>query len=550
MAKSAIQLFGVLMVPALLGACSSGAADQDPTAGGSKPGVPPTSTPAVENPTPTELTCSQDAPFPRRILRLSERELLASVRSLSAIADQDVPELIRTAPLGVEPDGNLAVTRSFHDDANTMAIAAARGLAQDPALQSCGENFGLDAECTARALDQLGTRIFRGPSDAESKGALAGLAAQVAQRSGGAAAFEITLRAMLLSPRSLYTTEGVLSDDGVYGQGSGKLSNVELASYLSYRIGEVPPSASLLAALADPASRVPSAIEALLLQQLGSDVTAAGTTRFLAAWLNTDQIGRLKFDAAKHPTANGDFLAQLQAETVTALTTAASDPGLTLRSLLLSPHQSQISADAASGLASQVGRPGVFSLPGVLAAASGSHETNIPRRGRFLLKNLFCETLANPPASVLSMEPGVPATATQRERFARVEREPACAGCHARIDHLALPFERYNELGQMRLADEHGNQLDPSAQHSLPDGTLLAYADAAQLMELSSQTDAVQKCVTVQAFRNLNRRAERGHQDGCLLNDVAKELTAEAFPIHRLLTTLIVRSALAPREAM
>lgn len=522
----------------------------DGTVSGGAPGsAGATGVPADGSPkAPTAISCTKDAAFPRRISRLSEREYLNTVSSLAKVPDAAVPNSFKKPALGAPPDGNLAVTRTFQQDADKLASAAADLLMLEPEAQSCS-NFGADAACTTQLIQSLGARALRGPLDAAGLAALTDLAAAAAARSTAQAALKLTLRALLLTPRALYTTEGVVKDDGSYGESGGLLSNVELASYLAYRTTELPPTAALLQALQASGARTAEGLGSLLSAQLGENFLASATDRFLASWLGIDAISRLSLDTAKHSDVSASYLSDLQGETASALNAAAQDPNLTLRSLLLTPTRSTIAGDDEGGFLTSVGRPGVFALPGVIAAASGNNETNIPRRGRAILKSLFCETLANPPAGAVSQAPAVPANATQRERFARVEASGgACTGCHSRIDGLALPFERYDELGRMRNEDEHGNALDPSGSHSLPDGTVLNYADAAQLMELSAGSDAAQKCLTVQVFRNLNRRDDRGDQDGCLLGSADSDAKAQDFSIPRLLSSVLVRSALAPRS--
>ena len=56
---------------------------------------------------------------------------------------------------------------------------------------------------------------------------------------------------------------------------------------------------------------------------------------------------------------------------------------------------------------------------------------------------------------------------TTREKVERHRSNPACAGCHARIDALGFALENFDVIGRWRARDE-GGEIDPSGK--LPNG--------------------------------------------------------------------------------
>jgi hypothetical protein len=102
-------------------------------------------------------------------------------------------------------------------------------------------------------------------------------------------------------------------------------------------------------------------------------------------------------------------------------------------------------------------------------------------RGKWLLANILGAPPAPPPADVPSLkdagQDGQPRSL--RDRMEQHRKNPACAGCHQRMDPLGFALENFDALGKWRnVAD--GEKVDASA--SLPDG--MAFAGIAGLRGL------------------------------------------------------------------
>jgi hypothetical protein len=65
-----------------------------------------------------------------------------------------------------------------------------------------------------------------------------------------------------------------------------------------------------------------------------------------------------------------------------------------------------------------------------------------------------------------SAEPGK--RLTMREAMTQHRANPACAGCHARMDPIGFAMENFDAVGRWRATDE-GNPIDTSG--ALPDGS-------------------------------------------------------------------------------
>ncbi len=502
----------------------------------------PTSSLDPLNPSNLDASCTVDAPSPRRISRLSTEELLQSFALAGAIDGAKLPAALRPAAIPEAPSSGLAVTRDFHQNADEVATSVA-GTYQ-PSLACDVQEFGTDAVCTKSFLATEGVRLLRGKSDDTLFANLTALAADTARRSGGATALKYTVRGLLLSPASLYMTEGI---DGAKSKaGATILSSAELASYLSFRVSGRPPSSELLGALSAISSPSTDQLARIISEEFSSG-SAELTARFLSTWLQVAGIQGLSRDTQKHPAADAGFLASLQDETLRAVLGVANDPAANFASLLTKPQQSQLLGDAGSAGYARWGRPGIFTLPGLIAAASAADHTDIPRRGRALLKNLLCETLQSPPPGAAAKEPAQVAGESQRARFERVGQVSGCGGCHARLHPMAFALEAYDELGAARAEDESSNAVDAAAVLDIVGGGTLKFDGPAQLFEAVSQDATAQNCFVLQTYRYVARRDERGSSDACVVKRLAERARVASFQLADLSLSALAETALSPR---
>ena len=91
-------------------------------------------------------------------------------------------------------------------------------------------------------------------------------------------------------------------------------------------------------------------------------------------------------------------------------------------------------------------------------------------RGKWVLQNLLAAPPPAPPPNVPALktegkEPGT--TLTMREAMTAHRANPACAGCHARMDPIGFAMETFDADGKYRDRD-NGNPIDVSGV--LPDG--------------------------------------------------------------------------------
>jgi hypothetical protein len=86
-------------------------------------------------------------------------------------------------------------------------------------------------------------------------------------------------------------------------------------------------------------------------------------------------------------------------------------------------------------------------------------------RGKWILDNLLNSPPAPPPADVppLDENPVSGRKLSTREKVERHRNNPACAGCHARIDGMGFALENFDVIGRWRTRDD-GGEINASGQ--------------------------------------------------------------------------------------
>lgn len=110
---------------------------------------------------------------------------------------------------------------------------------------------------------------------------------------------------------------------------------------------------------------------------------------------------------------------------------------------------------------------GVITSAGVLTMTSGPSRTKPISRGAWLATVILNSPPPPPPGNVapLADKPSAAeANLTLRERFVAHRQEPACAGCHQRIDPLGFALENFDAAGIWRDKYENGRPVDASGE--------------------------------------------------------------------------------------
>lgn len=280
----------------------------------------------------------------------------------------------------------------------------------------------------------------------------------------------LAIRAALMSPEFLFRIERDPSADG-----TGKVFEVteyQLASRLSYFLWSTMPDDELFVAARD------NKLRATLDQQIErmlQDAKAISLTKdFVGQWLEIRGIHEVT-------NASASLLTAMQGETEHFFDYIVRND----RSLMefLNADYTFVNEELAElyGIPGITGkefqkvqvdptqRGGIFTQASFLTLTSkpvgDSRRTSPVLRGKWILENIYNETIPPPPPGVpqIEFDPNKQLFGTVRQIFEQHSVDPNCASCHQRMDPYGFALENYDGYGAWRQQDNNID-VDPSGE--------------------------------------------------------------------------------------
>jgi hypothetical protein len=184
-------------------------------------------------------------------------------------------------------------------------------------------------------------------------------------------------------------------------------------------------------------------------------------------------------------------------------------------------------------------RGGVLTQASFLTLTSTGEKTSVPGRARWVLQNLLCTSLADPPPGAQEMVPAPDPTRGLTSRQSLEERTsgPACNTCHDVLNPIGFGLEIFDATGAERALDR-GQPIDPSGV--LPEGG--AFADTDGLLDLLAADPRFPACLTRKMLTYALGRGLDGACDEAVVQNLADELARDGYR----LKNHVVRIAKSP----
>jgi len=340
--------------------------------------------------------------------------------------------------------------------------------------------------CARTVLTKLATRAYRRPVTQNELQELL-TAYEVGRKNQDfETGFNMALRRMLMDPAFLFRAEH--EPVRVAANTPFRISDLELASRLSFFLWSSAPDDELLAAAEKGQLKDPAVLEAQTRRMLADRRAENLVSNFGEQWLSLRQLSGIQPD----PVIFSDFDDGLRRAFLRETEMLLEHVMLGDRNVLelLNANYTFVN----ERLAQHYGIPGVYGdqfrrvtttdgirggLLGqgsILTATSYPNRTSPVLRGKWILETLLGSPPPPPPPDV----PALPdaeggKVLSMRERMAEHRKNPACAGCHARMDPLGFALENFDATGKWRSGETSGpadlilRPIDASAQ--LADGT-------------------------------------------------------------------------------
>ncbi len=556
---------GVTEAPSDPGAAPALAESASP---GSTPSSPPRpASPSAPAAPPAPSACVGAKPLPaamflRRLTNWEYNNTLRDLIGYEGKASQDfdlVPDNRKPGQFDTNAETIAMSTPAFErfqDAAERIGRQVAASPAKLKALTGCEP---VTDACVAPFVESFGRRAFRRPLTADEKKDLLALAA-----TGATPAEKVSqaLQGILLSMSFLFRPEvGEAGDADPSRPGLVKLTGYEIATRLSYSLLATTPPDALLDGAArgelSTAEGVEKAARAMLTDPRAKEAVA----KFYGQWFHLYTLKGASFDAKKYPGWSAKLGEAMTEESWRFLESVLWNPGASVLDLLDAKH-SFVNADLAKhyGIPAPAKdwdrvtfapgdeRGGLLTLGSVLALTSKPDHVSAILRGRFVRQAITCTTIPDPPPNIPPLSNPAP-NETERQRFERHTKDPACGACHRLMDPVGFGLDRYDAIGARRTVDDHGKPVTGKgvlvAEGAGPD---LEFEGAVDLGRKLRARGDFARCAAIHAFRFALGKNALAANDLCAIEQVTRAFAEAQHGFPELLVALVKSDSFRYRE--
>src|SRR5215813_4300045 len=338
--------------------------------------------------------------------------------------------------------------------------------------------------CARRIIENLARRAFRRPVTKEDVDSLMPYFEAGRKEAGGFdAGIEQAVAVVLVSPDFLYRTIRTPATKDSPNPNAFPLSDLELASRLSFFLWSQGPDDALLKVATEGKLRRPEVLEAQARRMLADSRASSLVRNFAMKWLTVDNLNAVQPDPLLFPS----FSDQLRRDMKVEIESFLSSVLLQDRNVneLLTANHTFVNERLARhyGITSVFGpqfrrvelqdpqRWGVLGKGAVLLRTSYGDRTSPVLRGAWVLDKLMGTPPTPPPPDVdtdLSTPKGEKPK-TLRARMGQHRSKPSCNQCHGVIDPIGLALENFDAIGRWRDVDSVA-EAPINANTVLPNG--------------------------------------------------------------------------------
>ncbi len=366
--------------------------------------------------------------------------------------------------------------------------------------------------------------------------------------------------AMLQSPHFLYRTE--IGQPDPADPSRHRLTDVELASRLSYFLWAAPPDDRLLEAALGGKLATAAGLDEEARRLLRSPRARATMSAFFVELFRLRRLDRISENRTKYPQYSATLGASLRTETLRLIEDVAFAPERDFRDIFSSrftyvnrelARLYGLPGPASDGferveLPGSSGRAGVLGQGAFLTIFAHASSTSPTKRGKFIREALLCQAVPPPPPNVDTKLPKDEGNKvlTTRQKLEAHRNNTRCNGCHKAMDPLGVAFEPWDGIGAAR-ANEDGLPIDASGEL---DGE--RFTNAAGLGALLARNPKIGACVARSLFRYAVGHLESQGEEP-LLEELARGLERDGYRFEALVANVIksegFRTVAAPARA-
>ncbi len=332
-----------------------------------------------------------------------------------------------------------------------------------------------EEECAEQIISRLAGQAFRRPPTPED---LEGLMIhyQDGYVDGGfEAGVRVALQGILSKPEFVFRFEQV--PDGAAPGANYPISDLELASRLSYFLWSSLPDDELVKIAAEGRLRDPATMEQQVKRMLADPRSEALATSFAGQWLGLQGIRDVLPEPGIFPNYTRNLGESMRREVELLFDSILREDRSPVELLeadytfvdeVLAKHYGIPNVVGSRFKRVQLSDPNRFGLigkAGLLTMTSLANRTSPVARGKYVLEVLLGTPPPSPPPVVPPLAEAVDnqKVLRVRDRMEQHRASPACSGCHQIMDPIGLALENFDAVGVWRTKDS-GIPIDPSGR--------------------------------------------------------------------------------------
>ena len=408
----------------------------------------------------------------------------------------------------------------------------------------CDPNSG--PACVDKILTNLAHHAYRRPVTRPEIGSLTRFVA-LAKANGQTTeqGIQLALQAMLVSPNFLFRIEhdaNPTDPTKVH-----PVSDVELASRLSYYLWSSMPDDELLSLAEAGKLRDPGIVDAQVKRMLADPKSSALADNFAGQWLELRNLDVVKPDPQKFPEWGPELRDDMKTETRLFFDYVLRENRpladfLDARYTFLNERLAKF-----YGISEVKGpdfrkvdlttdqRGGILSQASVLTVSSYPTRTSVVIRGKYILANILGSPPPPPPADVpLLDESSVGTAASLRQQMEKHRANAVCASCHSKMDPLGFALENYNGIGQWRTMD---GKFPVDSSGVLPNGKSFNTPSEMRGV-LKEQLPNFARCI-VEKMLTYSLGRGLGSYDRRTVEQISRNLSASGYPFQAIVYEIV-----------
>ncbi|MBZ5604098.1 MAG: DUF1592 domain-containing protein [Acidobacteriia bacterium] len=362
-------------------------------------------------------------------------------------------------------------------DLSVIGPEKVQGISDTPSrrriLQCRPASAAEEIPCAKRIITSLVPAAYRKPvSDADVEEIL-GIYQQGRNQGGFESGMRLAVQAIIANPQFVFRFERTPAN--LAAGSTYRISDLELASRLSYFLWSSAPDAELLAVASQSRLHDADVLEMQVRRMLADPRSSSLATNFAYQWLHLQDLKDVYPDDYQYPNFDDSLRQAMWSETELLFENVMRQDRSVFE--LLTANYTFVNERLARhyGIPNILGSrfrrveltdPNRFGLLGqgsILTLTSLANRTSPVRRGKWVMDVLLGTPPPPPPANV----PALKENQTQgvkvsvRERLEEHRSNPACAACHKMMDPIGFALENFDPTGVWRTNDS-GFKVDPS----------------------------------------------------------------------------------------